>query len=200
MDKPKLLLHSCCGPCSTAVIERLKEDYNITIFFYNPNIMGVEEYEKRKETQLDFLDAYNTQVAGNQKIGFLEGSYDLAFFLDMVKDFTQEPEGGNRCKLCIYHRLQETARVANSQNYDLFATTLTVSPHKNYEFISASLKKLGMEYKVNSLDENFKKKDGYKRSTELSRAYNLYRQSYCGCKFIMEDTINGKGTNDTKGI
>lgn len=182
-DKPNLLLHSCCGPCSTAVIERLIDDYNITVFFYNPNITDVEEYKKRRQAQLKVIDAFNNSTKYNGTIKYMEGKYDPERYLDMVKGHEEDPEGGQRCSICFDLRLEETALMANMYKFDIFTTTLTVSPHKNYEIISSIGKKLSTKYNVLYLDGNFKKKDGFKRSIELSKEMDLYRQNYCGCQF-----------------
>ncbi|MDD4377381.1 MAG: epoxyqueuosine reductase QueH [Eubacteriales bacterium] len=180
--KPTLLLHSCCGPCSTAVIERLISKYRITVFFYNPNITDPIEYEKRKETQLQFINEYNNNLM-EDKINFIEGEYLPQEFFEITSDFSDEPEGGARCTLCFEMRLAKTAFTAREQGFDMFATTLTVSPHKNYNLISEIGNNLATEYSVEFLDLDFKKKAGFQRSIQLSKEYNLYRQNYCGCQY-----------------
>lgn len=180
--KPTLLLHSCCGPCSSAVIERLATDYNITVFFYNPNITNVEEYEKRKKTQIQFIDSYN-KLNAETHIDFLEGEYEPLVFYKMTEGYSEEPEGGRRCTICFEMRLKKTAMVAKKKGFQLFGTTLTVSPHKNYPLISAIGQRLQREVDVEFLDLDFKKKAGYQRSIELSKEYDLYRQNYCGCEY-----------------
>jgi len=185
-QKPGLFLHSCCGPCSTAVIERLIPDYDITIFFYNPNIDEREEYEKRKQTQLQFLEAYNRTVAersGLCQVKFAEGDYVPEDFYRAARGLENEPEGGARCTCCFRLRLAETAREAKARGLSLFGTTLTVSPHKNYQLISQIGRKIAEETGVAFLDMDFKKKAGYQRSVALSREYGLYRQRFCGCSF-----------------
>jgi len=182
-EKPKLMLHSCCGPCSTAVIERLTGDYNITIFFYNPNITEKEEYEKRKAEQIKFLETYNQKVSGDEKVSFIEGEFFPQEFFQAVKGLEEEPEGGKRCTECFKLRLERTAAEAKLNGYELFGTTLTVSPHKNYLLISKIGRDFSLIYGLSFLDMDFKKKAGYQRSIELSKEYGLYRQNYCGCCF-----------------
>lgn len=182
-DKPRLLLHSCCGPCSTAVIERLLPDYDITVFFYNPNITDPNEYEKRLTSQLMVIDYFNKNLSPENKIDFIEGRYDPDEYFKLVSGYEEEKEGGRRCSLCFDMRLEETAIIAKEKGFDTFTTTLTVSPHKSYDIISQIGKSLSEKYKVEYLDGNFKKKDGFKRSIELSKEMNLYRQNYCGCQF-----------------
>ena len=160
--RPSLLLHSCCGPCSTSVIERLAPDYEITVFYYNPCITDNGEYIKRRDEQIRFINEYN------------------------AAPFADEPEGGKRCTLCFRMRLEETARVAAEKEFRLFTTTLTVSPHKNYPLISGIGKEMAEKYKVEFLDMDFKKKAGFQRSVQLSREHNLYRQNFCGCEFSRE--------------
>lgn len=181
--KPTLLLHSCCGPCSSAVIERLIGSYEITIYFYNPNITDKEEYERRKNAQIEFIDQYNGRKDSMDRIAFLEGPYDVEVFYLASSGQEQEPEGGKRCVSCFQLRLEKTAETANISGYDYFGTTLTVSPHKNFEIISKIGTNLGVKYRLPFLNEDFKKKDGYKRSIDLSKEYNMYRQNYCGCRF-----------------
>ena len=183
IEKPSLLLHSCCGPCSTAVIERLAGDYQITIFFYNPCITEPEEYRKRKETQIAFIKRYNESLPPKEHIRFKEGPYDTKKFYQLAKGLEAEPEGGKRCLQCFWQRLEKTAETCALAGCDYFGTTLTVSPHKNYEIISRIGRKLAVRYSVSFVDQDFKKKDGFKRSIELSKAYGLYRQIYCGCQY-----------------
>lgn len=183
IEKPSLLLHSCCGPCSTAVIERLAGDYQITIFFYNPCITEQEEYQRRKETQLEFIRRYNESLPPKEHLNFMEGPYDPKNFYKAVSGLEGEPEGGKRCLACFEQRLEKTAETCRLAGCDYFGTTLTVSPHKNYEIISRLGRKLAVKYTLSFIDEDFKKKDGFKRSIELSRQYGLYRQNYCGCEY-----------------
>lgn len=192
VEKPALLLHSCCGPCSTSVIERLAGDYQITIFFYNPCITDQEEYRKRKETQLEFIKKYNESLPPKEHISIKEGPYDTKNFYKAVEGLENEPEGGKRCLACFRQRLEKTAETCRLVGCDYFGTTLTVSPHKNYELISSIGKKLAVKYGLSFLDQDFKKKDGFKRSIELSRQYGLYRQNYCGCEYSKRQRENQK--------
>lgn len=182
-QKPSLLLHSCCGPCSTAVIERLAEEFEITVFFYNPCITEEEEYILRRENQKKFLHAFNEERLGKSRIQFLEGPYQPGQFLRAVEGLEEEPEGGARCQVCFAQRLEKTAETAQMNGCDYFGTTLTVSPHKNYRKISEIGRKIAIRYGLTFLDRDFKKKDGFRRSIELSKKYDLYRQNYCGCRF-----------------
>lgn len=182
-EKPSLLLHSCCGPCSTSVIEQLCSEYHITVFFYNPCITGEEEYRRRKETQLSFIRDHNENLSAEERIDFREGPYDPKNFYRMTEGLEEEPEGGKRCKVCFEQRLEKTAETAKLLGYDYFTTTLTVSPHKNYALISSIGKQLAAKYKLSFLDRDFKKKAGFQRSLELSKQYGLYRQNYCGCQY-----------------
>lgn len=183
IEKPSLLLHSCCGPCSTAVIERLAGDYQITIFFYNPCITDQEEYQKRKETQIEFINKYNSSLPPKEHIRFREGPYDTKKFYRIAEGLENEPEGGKRCLRCFEQRLEKTAETCALTGCDYFGTTLSVSPHKNYDLIRRIGRKLAVRYNVSFVDEDFKKKEGFKRSVELSKAYGLYRQNYCGCQY-----------------
>lgn len=173
--KRKLLLHSCCGPCSTQVIDVLKDDYDITIYYYNPNIDTDEEFNHRLSEQKRYCKEINIPV--------IDDGYNPEEFYSKVKGLEHEPEGGGRCPVCFNLRLLRTAEKAKELGYDLFGTTLTVSPHKNSEVINGIglviQEKTGIEFLVG----NYKKKDGYKKSIEFSKKYNLYRQNYCGCKF-----------------
>ena len=183
---PRLLLHSCCGPCSTSVIERLAPHYRITVFYYNPCITEEEEYIRRRENQKAFIEAFNAN-SSFEPISFLEGDYTPEEYLSKVKGLEQEPEGGARCHVCFRQRLEETAKTAKDMEMDLFTTTLTVSPHKNYEVISNIAKELAGIYDIEFLDMDFKKKAGFQRSIQLSKEYGLYRQDYCGCNFSKRD-------------
>ena len=183
VSKNRLLLHSCCGPCSTACIERLLPDYNVTVFFYNPNITDREEYEKRKEAQLKFIHLYNEKLSDKDKIQFIEGEYLPEEFYDVASEYASEPEGGVRCTECFKLRLERTAQAALRTGNTVFGTTLTVSPHKNYNLISAIGWELSVKYNLEFLDMDFKKKAGFQRSIQMSKEYGLYRQNYCGCEF-----------------
>lgn len=183
IQKKDLLLHSCCGPCSTAVIERLAPDYNITVFYYNPCITEADEYERRKENQIKFIDEYNKNTENEYVIRYLEGKYDPERYFEIVDGYEDEPEGGARCTLCFKMRLDESAYIAKEKGYQIFTTTLTVSPHKNYPLISEIGKEVAEKYNIEFLDLDFKKKAGFQRSIQLSKEYELYRQNYCGCIF-----------------
>lgn len=178
----RLLLHSCCGPCSTAVIERLYADYDITIFYYNPNIHPKSEYDKRKAEQKRYIEIFNKKHS-DRPIHFLDCDYLCEEYFDAVKGLEAEAEGGARCAVCFELRLERTAAEAKKGGYDIFATTLSVSPHKSTEKINQIGKAIEEKMQIEFLPENFKKRDGYKRSIELSKQNNLYRQNYCGCIF-----------------
>lgn len=174
----RLLLHSCCGPCSSYVLEYLSRFFQITVLFYNPCIHPKEEYEHRLEEQKKIV-ALPTYP---NPIDLLIPPYEPQRFFDAVKGFEHCPEGGERCKICFSQRLSYTAKTAAEQGFDYFATTLTVSPHKNQVVIN----QIGEEFSTPAtlyLPSDFKKKNGYQRSLELSKEYNLYRQDYCGCIF-----------------
>lgn len=174
-NRPKLLLHSCCGPCSTAVIERLKDYFDITVIYYNPNIEPRIEYIKRKEEQLKVI----------KKLGvkYLDCDYDNHEFRKIALGLENDIEGGKRCHKCYYLRLEYVCKEAKKENFDYFSTTLTVSPYKNAEVLNKIGLNLERVYNVKYLVNDFKKRDGYKRSIELSKEFNLYRQDYCGCLF-----------------
>lgn len=181
----KILLHSCCAPCSTAVIERLAETYEIVIFYYNPNIFPEEEYFKRKNEEIKYIKHLN-QTNPEIKISMLDCDYDNITFESAVKGLENEREGGSRCSVCFALRLQKTAEVAKEKGFDLFGTTLTVSPHKNAELINLIGENISKKTGIEFLVSNFKKQNGYKRSIELSKENGLYRQNYCGCKYALE--------------
>ena len=174
--RPRLLLHSCCGPCSSAVIERLAPHFDLTVYYYNPNIAPEEEYRRRLATQRQLVEALGGAV-------LVEGEYDHAAFLAAVKGLEGEPEGGKRCTACFRLRLEATARRAAEGGFDWFCTTLSVSPHKDAARLNAIAAELAARYGVPALPADFKKREGYKRSIELSRRFALYRQDYCGCEF-----------------
>ena len=171
-----LLLHSCCAPCSSACLERLKDKFKITVLYYNPNIDEEEEYQKRKAEQIRFL-----QETGWAE--FLDCDHDAETFAKMAQGLENEPERGKRCYACYALRLQKTAELAKEKGFDYFATTLTLSPHKNAEWLNEIGEREGGRYAVNYLFSDFKKQGGYYRSTALSVEYNLYRQDFCGCKY-----------------
>ena len=178
--RPRLLLHSCCGPCSSYVIEYLSKHFDITVYYYNPNIHPESEYARRLETQKQLIAALGGAV-------LTESEYDPERFFAAVKGLESEPEGGARCTECFRLRLEATAKRAKEGSFDYFCTTLSVSPHKNSAVINALGGELGEKYGVNWLPGDFKKREGYKRSIELSKQFDLYRQDYCGCAFSMSD-------------
>ncbi len=179
---PRLLLHSCCAPCSSYCLEYLCTYFAITVFYYNPNISELEEYRHRAEEQKRLIAAYNAEGRG-YPIGIVEGDYRPELFYGIAKGFENCHEGGERCFRCFDLRLRETARLAAEGGYDYFGTTLTISPLKNAPKINEIGQALAAEYGVLWLPSDFKKRDGYKRSVELSAQYGLYRQDYCGCAF-----------------
>ena len=174
---PTLLLHSCCAPCSSYCLQYLAQFFHITIFYYNPNISPKEEYERRALEQQRLIDELDVPYP----IGFRLGNYDTERFYAMAKGLEKEPEGGKRCFSCYELRLREAAIAAKELGFDYFTTTLSISPHKNAAKLNQIGKSVGEEYGVSYLPSDFKKKNGYKRSVELSKEHNLYRQDYCGC-------------------
>lgn len=171
--KESLLLHTCCAPCSTTVLMTLKDYFDITVLYYNPNIEPEEEYLKRKEEQKRLLKEFN--------IKFLDCDYDGEAFKEIAKGLENEKERGKRCYKCYHLRLAYTARKAHELGFKYFGTSLTVSPYKVSSWINEIGEKLGKEYQVNFLFSDFKKENGYLKSIEYSKKYNLYRQNYCGC-------------------
>lgn len=180
---PRLLLHSCCAPCSSYVLEYLSRYFEITVFYYNPNIYPPEEFGKRVEEQKRLI----AQLPAEHPISFLDGPYEPERFYEMARGLEQIPEGGERCFKCYRLRLSETAEMARAGKYDYFTTTLSISPLKNAEKLNEIGGQLAKDYGVDYLYSDFKKRNGYKRSTELSREYGLYRQDYCGCVFSMRE-------------
>lgn len=180
---PTLFLHSCCAPCSSYVLETLSEHFRITVFYYNPNIYPEDEYWKRVEEQKEFI----RRLPVKHPISFMEGTFDKDRFYQTVKGLEHIPEGGERCFACYRLRLEETIRMAEQKSFDYVTTTLTISPLKNAEKLNEIGEELCIETKVNWLPSDFKKKNGYKRSTELSKEYGMYRQDYCGCVFSLNE-------------
>lgn len=176
---PRLLLHSCCAPCSSYVLEYLSRYFDITVFYYNPNISPEEEYRKRTEE----LSRLIAELPALHPIHLEIGPYEPQKFYEMARGLEQEPEGGRRCFGCYRLRLEEAARMAKEGGYDYFTTTLTISPLKNAQKLNEIGEELGEFYQVSHLPSDFKKKNGYKRSVELSAQYHLYRQNYCGCVY-----------------
>lgn len=177
--RPRLLLHSCCAPCSSHVLEYLSAFFDITVFFYNPNIHPAEEYRKRVIEQKEFIERF-PEAKG---VTFAEGDYDPERFFELSKGLEDEPEKGKRCNICFAMRLEEAARYGGENGFDYFTTTLSISPHKNASLLNSLGERIGRENGIEYLYADFKKKNGYKRSSELSAEYGLYRQDYCGCVF-----------------
>ena len=176
---PTLLLHSCCAPCSSATLEWLSQYFQITVFYYNPNIYPETEYTKRILEQQKLIDDMNFKYP----VSFVAGEYEKEKFYEMARGLEEVKEGGSRCMKCYELRLRETAEIAKAGEYDYFTTTLSISPLKNAAKLNEIGQSLAKEYGVEYLISDFKKKNGYKRSTELSKIYGLYRQDYCGCEF-----------------
>ena len=175
--RPTLLLHSCCGPCSSAVLERLTEHFQVTVLYYNPNIEPEEEYQHRLSEQERLLSL----LPGNVKL--LPCAYDHDAFSAFAQNMADCPEGGDRCLACFALRLNETARQAKAHGFEYFTTTLSVSPHKNADNVNRIGEAAGREAGVKYLMADFKKKNGYLRSLQLSKEFDLYRQDYCGCLY-----------------
>lgn len=169
--EPKLLLHCCCAPCSSAVIEKLKEYFDITYLYFNPNIFPENEYVLRRE-QFEKLG-----------VKVIDIGYEHDKFLDLVKGMENESEGGRRCNVCIAMRMDKAFEYAKSHNFDIVTTTLSISPHKNAEFINLTGENLEKKYKMKYLHADFKKENGFLRSTQIAKQVNMYRQNYCGCEF-----------------
>lgn len=180
---PTLLLQACCAPCSSYVLEYLSKYFKIFVLYYNPNISPQKEYEYRLAEEKRLISEMNTE----NPVEILECEYDPELFFEKVKGLEKEPEGGARCKICFEMRLRETAEFCQKYSCDYFATTLTISPLKNAQVINDIGEKIAEEYGVKYMPSDFKKKNGYKRSIELSREYDLYRQDYCGCIFSKRD-------------
>ena len=180
---PKILLHSCCAPCSSYVITFLSNYFDITILYYNPNIAPQEEYEKRKNEQIKLIKTLNTK----NKLDFLDCDYENNIYNEVIKGYENIPEGGSRCHICFNLRLEKTAKLAKLNNYDYFCSTLTVSPHKNSKVINEISEKISNKYDIKWLYSDFKKNEGFKQSIELSKKYDLYRQDYCGCIYSKKD-------------
>ena len=178
--RPRLLLHSCCGPCSSSVLELLTKYFDIDVYYYNPNIYPESEFIKRSNTQEKLLKEL-------KNIRFINGDYNYDLFKKRISGLELEKEGGLRCRECISMRMEEASRYAKENNYDFFTTTLSVSPHKNSKMINEIGYDLEKKYNIPYLYSDFKKKDGYKRSIVLSKEYGLYRQDYCGCQYSIRN-------------
>ncbi len=180
--KPKLLIHACCGICSSSVLERLNDYFDITVLYYNPNTYPFDEYIKRFDTLKELIDKMELSIE------VMETGYDSERFYSVSEGLEDEREGGLRCAECFRLRLEKTAMIAKEKGFDYFCTTLSVSPHKNSALINKIGAELEEEYGVKFLYSDFKKREGFKRSNDLSRKYNLYRQNYCGCEFSLRES------------
>ncbi len=180
---PTLLLHSCCAPCSSYTLEYLSEYFQITVFYFNPNITPYEEFRHRADEQRRLI----SELYPKHPISFVEGEYDPTLFFTAVRGLEREPEGGARCKVCYRLRLEAAARLAREQHFDFFTTTLTISPLKNAQTLNEIGAELAQIYQVRHLPSDFKKNGGYLRSIELSKEHNLYRQNFCGCVFSKKE-------------
>ena len=178
--KPKLLLHSCCAPCSSYVITYLYDYFDITILYYNPNIYPYEEYKKRKDEQIRLISNF-------KGVKIIDCDYDNDIYNEVIKGLENEPERGSRCTKCFYLRLDKTGEIAKKNNFEYFGTTLTVSPYKNAKLLNEIGEVISKKYDIKWLYSDFKKNDGYKKSIELSKKYDLYRQDYCGCIYSKRD-------------
>ncbi len=188
-EPPRLFLHSCCAPCSSYCLEYLCTYFAVTVFYYNPNISQESEYRHRVEEQKRLIAAYNAEKKG-YPIEIIEGDYEPGLFFETARGYENCPEGGERCFRCFDLRLRETVCLAKEGQYDYFATTLTISPLKNAVKINEIGQALAEEYGVPWLPSDFKKKNGYKRSIELSTEYDLYRQDYCGCAYSKAERVD----------
>ncbi len=183
---PTLLLHSCCAPCSSYVLNYLSKHFKITVLYYNPNISPKEEYEKRKQEQIRLIQ----EMPFENKVDIMDCDYDNDQFETLVKGLEEEREGGSRCFRCYRLRLEKTALLASQNHYDYFGTTLTVSPYKNSQKLNEIGYDLEQIYHIPYLYSDFKKKEGYKKSIEFSKIYHLYRQNYCGCVYSKKQSEN----------
>lgn len=175
--KPKLLLHACCGICSSAVLERLNNYFDITLLYYNPNTYPESEFEKRFDTLKEMINKMKIDVK------IMKPTYNMQEFYNIAKGYEEEMEGGVRCSKCYYMRLEKTVLIAKENDFDYFCTTLSISPYKDSKKLNNIGKILENKYDVKYLYSDFKKKDGYKRSNEIAKKFNLYRQDYCGCEY-----------------
>ncbi len=179
--KKKILLHSCCGPCSSGVLDFLVDEYDISVYFYNPNITDAVEYQKRLDAQRELIQKYNEEKGSD--VTLVEGEYIREDFLDFVKGLENEKEGGKRCAKCFELRIKKAAKYAKKLNYDLYSTTLTISPHKDAETILSIGRSESEDKNIAFLDQNFRKKAGFEKSIKNSKRFGIYRQNYCGCDF-----------------
>ena len=183
-EAPKLLLHSCCAPCSSYTLEYLSQYFDITVFYFNPNISPKSEFDKRLAEQKRLIE----QLPSKNSIKLVAGNYDYNEFLTVAKGYEDAPEGGERCFRCYRMRLEKTAALAKEKGFDYFCTTLSISPLKNSQKINEIGILTAERYGVKWLPSDFKKREGYKRSIELSRQYNLYRQNFCGCVYSKKES------------
>lgn len=188
-EVPRLLLHSCCGPCSSYVISYLADYFDLDVIYYNPNIYPENEYILRKKEQIRLIEELDTK----NNLGFVDSEYDPDVFISIAKGLEGEKEGGVRCGECIKQRLEKTALYASEKGYDYFTTTLSVSPHKNAQLINKLGFELEEKYGISYLPADFKKKGGFLKSIELAKEHELYRQDYCGCKYSLVESENRKG-------
>lgn len=189
-ERKNLLLQCCCGPCSSYVLEYLTKYFDVTVLYYNPNIQPIEEYDKRLFWMREVVSKYTDTVS------FMDCGYNGEDFASVSRGLENEPEGGARCTKCFELRLRETARLAKEGDFDFFCTTLSVSPHKDEARINEIGFELEREFGVRWLPSDFKKREGYKRSNELTREYGLYRQDYCGCLFSLAETRRFENRNE----
>lgn len=182
---PTLLLHSCCAPCSSYVLEYLSKYFHITIFYYNPNLDTREEFERRVGEQKKLI----SKLPVENEVKFIEGEFDKSKFYDIARGLEDVPEGGERCFKCYRLRLKESAKIAKELGFDYFTTTLSISPLKNAQKLNEIGIEVGESYGVKYLLSDFKKREGYKRSCELSKIYGLYRQDYCGCEYSKAEAL-----------
>ena len=189
---PRLLLHSCCAPCSSYVLEYLSQYFEVTVFYYNPNIYPESEYTKRVLEQQKLI----SEMRFKHPVTFIAGNYDSEKFYNMARGLENVKEGGERCFKCYELRLREAAKIAKNGEYDFFTTTLSISPLKNAQKLNEIGMLLAEEYGIEYLLSDFKKKNGYKRSVELSEQYGLYRQDYCGCVFSMKERKEAENKNN----
>ncbi|MDR1700778.1 MAG: epoxyqueuosine reductase QueH [Lachnoclostridium sp.] len=183
--KPKLLLHCCCAPCSSYTLEYLTKHFQISVFFYNPNISNSSEYKKRQQELKRFIREYPF----TEPVEWMPAEYHPHVFVSAVKGMEHLPEGGKRCERCFELRLRETAQTASAHAFEYFCTTLSVSPYKNADLLMNIGERAANDFKTAYLPSDFKKKDGYRRSILLSKTYHLYRQNYCGCEFSKPNNL-----------
>lgn len=186
---PKLLLHVCCAPCSSWCLAYLTPHFAVTVFYYNPNIDSAEEYRRRANEEMRLLK----EMPFVNPVRFVMGEYEPERFYEMAKGHEKDAEGGERCELCYEQRLREAAAFAKRENYDYFTTTLTISPMKRADLLNRVGERVAREFNVRFLPSDFKKKDGYKKSVELSKQYGLYRQDYCGCVYSKAEAARRNG-------